>query len=464
MRFEQKTPWARPAGDRVSSPLAPRWLLWVLIPVLAGLLHGPCLAQSSLSAEESVARLATKPEFLIALLPGAGSSVQGVTLAELENLAQQCNPTLVQAAARARAVEGEACQAGLCPNPVAGYRATEIGNEGRAGQQGGFVSQEIVTAGKRQLSREVALQGVQQARWEYEAQRRRVLTDVRRGYFDVLVAQRTVDLAQQLVHLGQESVITAEKLMQAKEVARFDVLQARIEADSARVVAERARNRYQAAWRSLAAVVGNPDMPIAQLAGDVQEGLGPLTWEDGLARLLAESPVLAAARMGVCRAQTALARECAGRTPNFEIETGVQYDNASGYTFADVQIGMPIPMFNRNQGNIIKAQAELSAAQQNVRRVELELQQRLAVAFEQYANARFQVEKYSHDIAPNAKASLDLVTAGYQQGEFNYLTLLTAQRTFFQTNVAYLEALRELRFATATIDGNLLADSLQEGR
>ena len=90
-----------------------------------------------------------------------------------------------------------------------------------------------------------------------------------------------------------------------------------------------------------------------------------------------------------------------------------------------------------------------------------ELQQRLAVAFEQYTNARYQAEKYSKDILPNAKASLKLTADGYQQGEFGYLSLLTAQRTYFQTNLAYLEALRELRSASAIIEGNLLSDSLR---
>jgi cobalt-zinc-cadmium efflux system outer membrane protein len=92
----------------------------------------------------------------------------------------------------------------------------------------------------------------------------------------------------------------------------------------------------------------------------------------------------------------------------------------------------------------------------------LDLQQRLAVAFEQYQNARCQVEKYAAQILPNAQASLDLVTAGYRQGEFNYVTLLTAQRTFFQVNLAYIEAIRDLRAATVAIEGNLLSDSLQQ--
>jgi outer membrane protein TolC len=81
---------------------------------------------------------------------------------------------------------------------------------------------------------------------------------VRRGFYDVLVAQRTVELAEQLLGISERGVKAAEELMRAKEVARVDVLQLRIEADSARILMEKARNRYTAAWRNLVAVVGDP--------------------------------------------------------------------------------------------------------------------------------------------------------------------------------------------------------------
>jgi outer membrane protein, heavy metal efflux system len=143
------------------------------------------------------------------------------------------------------------------------------------------------------------------------------------------------------------------------------------------------------------------------------------------------------------------------------LQAGVQYDNATRDAIAGVQVGIPLPIFNRNQGNICKAQAELTAAERDVERVQLALQQRLALVFEQYATALRQVEKYHDDILPNAQESLKLVSTGYRQGEFSYLVLLTAQRTYFQTNLAYLDALRDLRTACVAIEGYLLGDNLQ---
>ncbi len=387
----------------------------------------------------------------------------GMTLAELEEMALRCNPTLAQAASRIEAARGRCVQAGLYPNPVAGYIGAEIGNEGRGGQQGGFVGQEIVTAGKLKLARSVVEQEIQQAQWDWQSQRQRVLTDACRSFYDVLIAQRTVELTDQLVRIGEEGVKTTQSLMKAKEVARADVLQASIEAYSARVLLERACNRHAASWRNLAAVVGNANIPPISLAGEITDGLSVLTWEDTYNRLLAESPQLAAARAGVARAQAALNRECAQRVPNIDLQAAVQYDNATRDTFATVQAGLPIPIFNRNQGNIRRAQADLMTAQNEVQKVQLELQQRLAAVFEQYTTARYQVEKYSQDILPSAKESLDLANKGYKQGEYSYLFLLTAQRTYFQTNLIYLDALQELRSAATTIEGNLLSGSFQTG-
>ena len=395
--------------------------------------------------------------------PADRPTVSSMTLAELEEMALQGNPTLAQAAARVEAARGRYVQVGLYPNPVAGYIGAEMGNEGGAGQQGGFLSQELVTAKKLQLNRSVASQEVQQAEHAWESQRQRVLTDVRRSFSDVLFAQRTVELTEQLVRIGEEGVKSAEALMKAKEVARNDVLQACIEADTARVILERARNRYIAAWRNMASVMGAADMEPRTLAGDIQDGLPQLDWDDTFGRLLAESPQLASAQAGVARAQAALSRECAGRVPNVDLQAAVQYDNATRDTFASVQMGVPVPIYNRNQGNIRRAQAELLAAHNEVQRVELALRQRFAAVFEQYTNARYQVEKYTRDILPNAQASLNLTNAGYQQGEYSYLFLLTAQRTFFQTNLSYLDSLRELRAAATIIEGNLLSDSLQAG-
>jgi cobalt-zinc-cadmium efflux system outer membrane protein len=128
---------------------------------------------------------------------------------------------------------------------------------------------------------------------------------------------------------------------------------------------------------------------------------------------------------------------------------------------ANVQVGIPVPVFNRNQGNKRAAEAEWIAACREVERIELDLQDRLAVAYRRYSNAFQQSERYSQKIVPKADRSLDLVTNGYEKGQVEYLTLLTAQQTYVQVTLAYINSLRELRTATAIIEGQLLSGSLR---
>jgi len=384
----------------------------------------------------------------------------GMGLADFEGLALGNNPTLRQAAANVQAARGRWLQVGLYPNPIGGYVGTEIGNEGRAGQQGSFISQELVTGGKLRLNREIASQEIRRLEAEAAAQRGRVLNDVRIYFFEALVAQRGVELAGELVRIGEQGADTANRLLQAKEVSYVDVLQASVELETARLQGVNARNRQLSTWRRLAVVVGVPQMQPVILAGQVDRLSPPIAWEDAVAKLIAQSPELAAAQIRINRARSAAQRAGVQSVPNVNVQAMVQHDNATTDDIVSVQIGMPIPVLNRNQGGIQQTQAELIASCANAERVALMLQSRLAVVFEAYTNARNQAEAYSTRVLPSARRSLDIVNGGYRQGEFNFLTLLTAQRTYFQANVAYLSAISELRRSEAMIEGLMLSDSL----
>ncbi|MEX2186373.1 MAG: TolC family protein [Pirellulales bacterium] len=383
-----------------------------------------------------------------------------LALADAEQMALANHPALARAAAKVAAARGAWLQAGLPPNPVVGWAADEMGEDKKSGKQGAFASQEFVTAGKLGLNRAVAGHDVRRAEAELEVARHRVLSDVQAGFYDALVAQESIRLMDELVRIADAGVETTDVLHRKGELSRVEFLQARIEANTTRLLRDTIRHRHAAALRRLSALLGGADIPDVPLAGDARQDLRELAWDDVLGRLLADSPQIAAAQAMVDRSNWALARAQAQRIPNVEVTAMVQHDNASRYDVAGVQVGLPLPIFDRNQGGIQQAQAELSAAHSDVVRVELDLKRRLAASFENYANARRRVAEYDREILKDAKESLDLVTTGYRNGEFGYLTLLTTQRTFVETNLSYLDALRQLREAVAVIDGMQLSGSL----
>ena len=122
-------------------------------------------------------------------------------------------------------------------------------------------------------------------------------------------------------------------------------------------------------------------------------------------------------------------------------------------------IGFPIPIWNQNQGQIAQMRAQLVVAENDIRRIELELRSRLADTYGNYANARQVVQRYTQRILPRARQSLDLVRNGFERGQSDYQTLNQSQQTFVRANLAHLDALRRLRDTASLIESRLMASS-----
>lgn len=457
-------------GNATTRPAIGQWLCVVVAAWAVALHEGRAFSaenakEPSLPLQLSfVDRHAGSDELGEEIVKLPPTTAAALTYDDLIRIAVECNPTLVQARMAVRAAEGGYVQAGLYPNPVAGYIADEMGADRAQGLQGGFIGQEVVTNGKLRLGRAVAGHEIQQTRHAWETQRQRVMNDVRVGYFATLLAERKVQCARQMVDIEQQVIEITDKLRAAREVSEVDVLQARIEAESTGLKLKEAEYHYHAIWRRLAAVLGRPEMPPASLVGDIEHNLPLLTWEEILPRVLAESPEIAQARAGVERAQCNLALQRAERVPNFEVGAAVKRDTSSKFTVVDFEIGAPLMVFNRNQGNIRKAEAELIAARKEVRRIELELCDRLAGVYELYSKARNRVETYAGKILPQAEKSLALTRLGYREGEFGYLTLLVAERTYRDVSLDYYDSLEEMWSQTVELEGLLLRGGLQVGK
>jgi cobalt-zinc-cadmium efflux system outer membrane protein len=419
-------------------------------------------------------------------LPSGPALAGPITLEALERLALARNPTLVQASALIDAARGRQIQAGLYPNPTLGYVASEIGNEGRGGQQGIAIGQEIVRGGKRRLAQTAAGFELQRAEAQAAAQRMRVLNAVRTLFYETLAAERTVALTSELQKLAEQGVTVAQQRRRAGEATLAEVLQAQIEADQVRITAAGAANNYAAVWQRLAATVGDPDLEPVPLSGDLDVLPGERDRAAVLQRLMAESPEIHAAEAGTRRAEAALQRARVESVPNVTIEANTQYDFASNTQLAGVAISFPIPLYNRNQGNILAAQSDLISAHSDVDRTKLALTERLGAAFGRYRDALARVERYGkpvpdheieqiltlrgeelqqrtdsyQQILPRAQLGLALATEGYRRGEFSYLQVLTAQRTLTEASLAQVRALANLRQSVVALDGLLLSDGL----
>jgi cobalt-zinc-cadmium efflux system outer membrane protein len=412
----------------------------------AGLLIGACALLPTVAAEP-VAALAPRP----------------LSLADLEEMALRGNPTLVQAAATVEVARGRALQSGLYPNPTVGYVGERIGAAGTAGEmQGMFIDQTIVTAKKLRLDRARSAQDVTRAEALALAQQYRVVNGIRARYYELLAMQRLLDVRAELLKVAENAVTTTEELVNVGAANRPDLLQARIEARQERVALENARTLSRAAWEQLAAFVGEPRLAPVPLAGDLEAAGAAPDFDTALAHLLEASPELQAARAEVAREQIALKREQVEPIPNLQVQVANGYDFETRNDTTSVQVGVRLPIFDKNQGNIRAAQGHLARADAEVRRVELSLRQRLAREYARYRTAAARADEYRKSILPEAREAYQLYLESFQKRRAAWPQVLVAQRTYFQISVEYIDALEELRRAEVAILGLLLVDGSDE--
>jgi len=390
-------------------------------------------------------------------------------LEDLERLALQNNPTLEQAQATIRAAQGRALQAGLYPNPTFGYIGNEISVRApsKTSEHLLFLEQSIITAGKLKKSRAIFAQEEARAEAEAEAQRLRVLNHVRLLYYQTLGGQELVEVRTQLAAIAREAVDISEQLFNVGAADRPDVLQVGIEAELADLDLMAAQQELEQVWQILAAVVGDPLLQRARLVGNMREGVPVLNRAELLVTLFRDSPEVKRAQASLGRAESVLERAKAQPIPDLFLRGGFGYnyeelDALGGPTRLEgfIEAGVEIPLFDRNQGNVAAAQAEINRAQREVRRLELALRARLASAFTGYSISRGAVERYQSRILPQAQQAYDLFLEQFQQMRAAYPQVIIAQRTLFQARVEYVRALVDLWQNVVQIRGLLLAGGL----
>jgi outer membrane protein, heavy metal efflux system len=388
-------------------------------------------------------------------------------LHNLEEMALASNPTMAQVQANMRAAAALTRQAGLYPNPTVGYYGDEIrGGSYGGGEQGAFASQTIVLGGKLGAAKRVGKLQADEIESSAEVQKQRILNNVRTLFYKVLAAQRMVELRRNLLTLAGDAVQTSRQLGNVGQADRPDILQAEVEQQQAIVSLTQAERNLQATWRILAAVIGNPGLPDTNLEGDL-EAVPELTYQDSVATTLQNSPELKLARKAVEHAQASLVQERKVPIPDLQVTgTVMQSFEALPTTgrptglMGGAQVGVQLPIFNRNQGNIAAAKDEVESANQEVTRVKLRLERDTASLFRDYELARVTVRQYKTEMLPRAEQAYHLYQTNYRQMAGAYPQVLISQRTLFQLEVDYIQALENAWQTALLIQGFGLEDGL----
>lgn len=379
--------------------------------------------------------------------------LQVPNLDHFEQTALVNHPSLIQALHAIDAAEGKAWQARRYPNPQFGVASPQLA--GSESQYNAFISQDVLTGGKLRLDQAAACQEVEQARLALNRTRLNVLTDVRRKFFAALAAQNRVAVLDDVVKLTSRSRQIGDALLKGGEGTKTDTYLLEIDLARSEVALQNAHTMFESARKQLAAAAGVPLLPIDSLYGDLAAESFRIDLVAAQEEAALFNPQTAIAQTQAQRARILLDRASVEPYPTFNILGGYQRQVGPPQDQGIFQVTMSVPLWDRNQGNIRAAQAEVGRADAEIRRVQLELSGQAAEAFGRYQSAVALVAKYQQGILPRARETVDLTQRLYEAQQIDFLRLLSAQRTLSDVNLGYIDA-QAARWDAAAELANLL--------
>ncbi|WP_340051261.1 TolC family protein [Pseudomonas proteolytica] len=377
------------------------------------------------------------------------ASAQTLTLESALQNAFAGNPDLAAAQWEIDIAQGGRQQAGLIPNPVASWDAEDTRRSTRTTTV--KLSQTLELGGKRGARIEVASRAQDAAAQELEQRRNLLRAEVIDGFYGALWAQERLELAQRSMALAERGLVIANGRVTAGKASPVEATRAQVEVSQIRLERSRAEIGVSDAYRRLAAITGSATIGFERVeAGAVNTPALPSVTQ--LLARLESTAELRLAQLQIQQRDAGLGLEKAQRIPDLDISIGSQYDASVRERVNLVGVSMPIPLFNRNQGNVLAASRRADQARDLRNATELRLRTETRQAMDLWATANSEVRAFNQVILPAAQSAVESATRGFEMGKFNFLDVLDAQRTLIAARTQYLVALAQATDAWVRIE------------
>ncbi|TFF37600.1 TolC family protein [Pseudomonas sp. RIT623] len=394
----------------------------------------------------------------LCLLLAGPASAQSLSLDQALSAAFAQNPELAAVGREIGIAEGERRQAGLLPNPELSWEVEDTRRNTSTTTV--TLSQALELGGKRGARIEVAEAGQAVARLELERQRNGLRADVIQAFHAALRAQTALELAQQSQALTERGLRVVEGRVRAGQSSPVEATRAQVQLAQAQAAVRRAQTERSIAWQALARLTGSAEVGFERL-DSASLSPGPAPRAEPLLAKVEQTADWRLAAAQVERGEAGLGSEKAQRIPNLTVSLGSQYSREDRERVNVVGLSMPLPLFDRNQGNVLAAARRSDQARDLRNAVELRLRSETRSALDQWATAMGEVQAYDRTILPSAQQAVDTATRGFEMGKFAFLDVLDAQRTLIEARGLYLDALAAATAARAQVEriyGDLAVD------
>ena len=379
-----------------------------------------------------------------------------ITLSDAIDKAMQASPRLQSAKAGLGAAKGTEQQTGYWANPEISVEAENIAGQNRyeafdSAEVTYGISQQIEIGGKRSARKNIAGKGYTLAELELESTRLNLIRNVTIAYVDGVAAQEQVRLAREQKKLAAEVLENVKQRVDAAADPLYQKSKADVAYFTNLIALDKAEREYNVAKSKLSALWAEENSFFSLSSIDFFEISAPDDLES-INESFKNNPDFLRGDAEFDRSKAALNLEEANAIPDPKINVGVRDFRNGGDQAFIVGVSLPIPVLNRNQGNIAKVQHEIARTSATRQAERIDLTTSLNSNWQELQNAYNQARTLKISIIPSAEKAFTLARQGYRAGKFPYLEVLDAQRTLSETREQYITTLRQYHLKKAEIE------------
>ena len=362
-----------------------------------------------------------------------------ISLNEALRVAIENNPELATANWEVSISQGERTQAGLLPNPELSWDVEDTRSDTRTTTV--QLTQPIELGGKRGARIELAERGIDAASVKVEQAHNALRAEVIQAFYGTLLAKLRVDLAAESLALAERGVSIAEGRVRAGGASPIEANRASVLRSEVRLELKRATAEWESSRVRLKAAMGTGASVEAVLPVGEASSVPTAPALPALLRGLAATPDMRLAELAIAQQEASFGLEKAQRIPDVNLSVGSQYSAADRERVNVLGISMPLPLFNRNQGNVYAAARRADQARDARNATLLRMQTTVQQTVDAWRTASDEIASFNNDILPAAQRAVESTSRGFEMGKFAFIEVLDAQRTLISARHQYVAAL-----------------------
>lgn len=387
-----------------------------------------------------------------------GLAAAPLTFKQALDIAYQNNPELQAEIDKARAMRGFFIQSGLYPNPQLTLTAENFGGSGsyssyEAAETTASVTQPIPLGHRLQYLQKATYADYLASLAQIQVQKAVLYVAVGVAYVDALYAGQWHQVTKKLIRLNQDIVSAIERRVKAGAGAELDLRLAQVRLGEARIQESKAARDALFQRAKLARLLGNGLRVDKQLE---DKGLPDvsLNWLQLLNRL-PQSPQLMQLQQQLQAKRATITAVKKSVWPDLNIQLGGRHFSDDGSNAAVASAFAEVPVYNRNQGKIMTAEAQYTQTAHELQGTRLDVRQNVYAAFLQAEQSHYEASQVTNSLLPLARKSIKLAQDGYQMGRYTYIELSTALNSLYEEERHYQQAHADFHKALIQLTGLL---------